>query len=81
MSWLVFVLGGRIGGVIVSLGRCVCLSWGGAVCRSRNSLLGWSGKRKKKEKGGLKVPACVHVCIEGIAIYSSGRGGRTFFTV
>ncbi len=45
----VFVLGGRMGGVIVSLGRCVCLSCGG-VCRSRNCLLGWSGLRKRERR-------------------------------
>lgn len=64
----VCVRGGRMPCVIVSLGRCLCLSWrveegegwwvrGGTVCGSRSSVLGWSrlgeGERVEDVKGSM----------------------------
>lgn len=66
--------GGRMGDVIVSRGRCVCLgSWGGVVCRSRKSLLGWSGLRNK----GGGVCMCVY---GGLCYLFRLRGRHTFLS-
>lgn len=65
----VCVSGGRMGGVIVSLGRCVCLCCGGVFAGLVT--LCW---------GGLGKEGCACVQMEDIAIYSDFRGRLTFFS-
>lgn len=63
VSGLCVFAGGRMGGVIVSLGRCVCVCiLGGEVCRSRNSLLGWSDLRERERR-------VLGVCVKRTLLY------------
>ena len=71
----VCVCGGKDGWChCVSWEVCVFVFWGG-VCRSRNSLLGWSGFRERERR-----VLCVCVCTEDIAIHSDFKGRHSVFS-
>lgn len=70
---------GGEGGWCYCVSREVCVfvfggGGGGGVCRSRNSLLGWSDLRTRVRRVCACVQICVCVCIEDIAIYADLRG-------
>ena len=52
-----------MGGVIVSLGRCACLYFGGVFAGLVT--LCWGGLVSEKEKGGF----CVCVCVQRTLLY------------